>query len=159
MLPICLSAVYLLAIPPSVFLAVIHFGYPSVRYFLGFPTIGLVCLFGYPSVRLLALLQSVCLFGSSSVFLAVCLFSCLFVCLIDCPSIWLSVHLSVSFASVCLFDCPLAVLDVCPFVCLFGRLFVKWRGQNSTTLSSFLEKILKHCQQVIQSKVCYFVKK
>lgn len=87
MLPICLSAVYLLAIPPSVFLAVIHFGYPSVRYFLGFPTIGLVCLFGCPSVRLLALLQSVCLFGSSSVFLAVCLFSCLFVRLIDCPSV------------------------------------------------------------------------
>lgn len=127
MLPICLSAVYLLAIPPSVFLAVIHFGYPSVRYFLGFPTIGLVCLFGCPSVRLLALLQSVCLFGSSSVFLAVCLFSCLFVRLIDCPSVRpfgspsTCLSLLPFWLAVACFGCLSVRLSFWSFVCKMAR--------------------------------------
>lgn len=162
MLPICLSAVYLLAIPPSVFFGC-HSFWLSVRPLFLRLSNDRSRLSLWMSVRSSVSSPSVCL----SLWLFFRLFGCLSfqlpVCssyrLSVCPSIWLSVHLSVSFASVCLFDCPLAVLDVCPFVCLFGRLFVKWRGQNSTTLSSFLEKILKHCQQVIQSKVCYFVKK
>lgn len=130
MLPICLYPVYLLAIPLSVclFYSNCHSFWPSARPLFLRLSIRLsvsmsVPLFVVKTLRpfvLLALFLSICLFGSSFVFLAVCLLSCcLSVRLFRmsvCPSIGSAFPSLSRLFSLCL---SVGYLSVCPFVCLF----------------------------------------
>lgn len=130
MLPICLYPVYLLAIPLSVclFYSNCHSFWPSARPLFLRLSIRLSVSLGVPLFVVktlrpfvhLALLLSVCLFGSSFVFLAVCLLSCCLSVplfrLSVCPSIGSAFPSLSRLFSLCL---SVGYLSVCPFVCLF----------------------------------------
>lgn len=128
MLPICLYPVYLLAIPLSVCLFGCHSFWPSARPLFLRLSIRLSVSLGVPLFVVktlrpfvhLALLLSVCLFGSSFVFLAVFLLSCCLSVplfrLSVCPSIGSAFPSLSRLFSLCL---SVGYLSVCPFVCLF----------------------------------------
>lgn len=127
MLPICLYPVYLLAIPLSVCLSGCHSFWLSARPLFLRLSIRLSVSLGVPLFDVktlrpfvhLALLLSVCLFGSF-VFLAVFLLSCCLSVplfrLSVCPSIGSAFPSLSRLFSLCL---SVGYLSVCPFVCLF----------------------------------------